>query len=474
MDHEDFRKHGHQLVDWMADYLDGVAELPVTPGIAPGEITSRLMPSAPEQGEPFARLFADFQSIIMPGMTHWNHPGWFAYFPGNNSPPSILAEMLTATLGAQCMSWATSPAATELEQVTLDWLRQMLSLPQNFAGVIQDTASTATLVALLTARERVSGYAAGQRGMADTARLTVYASAEAHSSVVKGVKLAGYGLDHLRVIPVDADYAMQPDRLAQAVTADLAAGFRPACVVATVGTTSSTAIDPLPAIVDICGRHGIWLHVDAAYAGTAAIVPELRHLFDGIERADSLVLNPHKWMLVNFDCSAYYVRDRDALLRTFQITPEYLRTSQDDSVVNYRDWGIQLGRRFRALKLWFVLRSYGVEGLRAVVRTHVSLARELADWIGRDADFELMAPVPFGLVCFRFCPRGVEEASLNEMNRQLLSRVNASRRVHLTHTELGGRFTIRLVVGQRQTQRSHVEQAWALIRREAEALTVSR
>jgi aromatic-L-amino-acid decarboxylase len=268
---------------------------------------------------------------------------------------------------------------------------------------------------------------------------------------------------------------MRPDALNEAVTADLAAGFHPACVVATVGTTSSTGIDPLPDVIEVCQRHGIWLHVDAAYAGTAAIVPELRPLFDGMDQADSLVLNPHKWMLVNFDCSAYYVRDQEALLRTFRITPEYLRTSQDEQVVNYRDWGIQLGRRFRALKLWFVLRSYGVEGLRAVVRTHVALARELADWIQGDPEFELMAPVPFGLICFRFTPTGVtEEVLINALNRELLSRVNASRKVHLTHTELGGRFVIRLVVGQRQTDRSHVEEAWSLIRQQAEALSLSR
>ena len=471
MQPDEFRQHAHELVDWMADYLDRVSELPVIPDVAPGDIARRLPSSPPEQGEPFAQLFADFQSIVLPGMTHWNHPGWFAYFPGNNSPPSILAEMLTATLGAQCMSWATSPAATELEQVTMDWLRQMLALPDTFIGVIQDTASTATLVALLSARERASGYGAGEHGMADAGRLTVYASAQAHSSVTKGVRLAGYGLDQLRLIPVDTAYAMRPDALADAVSADLASGFRPACVVATVGTTSSTAVDPLPAIGEVCRHHGIWLHVDAAYAGTAAIVPELRHYFNGMEQADSLVLNPHKWMLVNFDCSAYYVRDREALLRTFRITPEYLRTPQDQQVVNFRDWGIQLGRRFRALKVWFVLRSYGVEGLRALVRGHVALAQELAERIRESPDFELMAPVPFGLVCFRYHPSGVSDASaLDQLNRELLSRVNASGRVHLTHTELDGKFVIRMVIGQRLTGRRHMDEAWALIHRAGQEL----
>ena len=471
MQADEFRRHAHELVDWMADYLDGVSKLPVTPGVEPGDIARRLPLSPPEQGEPFGQLFADFQSIVLPGMTHWNHPGWFAYFPGNNSPPSILAEMLTATLGAQCMSWATSPAATELEQVTMDWLRQMLGLPETFVGVIQDTASTATLVALLSARERSSGYASGEQGMADVGRLTVYASAQTHSSVIKGVRLAGYGLDQLRLIPVDAAYAMRPEALAHAVSEDLASGLRPACVVATIGTTSSTAVDPLPAIGEVCRRHGTWLHVDAAYAGTAAIVPELRHYFDGLEQADSLVFNPHKWMLVNFDCSAYYVRDRQALLRTFSITPEYLRTAQDQQVVNFRDWGIQLGRRFRALKVWFVLRSYGVEGLRAMVRDHVALAQELAERIRRSSNFELMAPVPFGLVCFRFHPSSARDPLvLDQLNRELLRRVNASGRVHLTHTELDGRFVIRMVIGQRLTTRQHVDEAWELIRRAAREL----
>ena len=470
MQPDEFRRHAHELVDWMADYLDGVSKLPVTPGVEPGDIARRLPSSPPERGEPFGQLFADFQSIVMPGMTHWNHPGWFAYFPGNNSPPSILAEMLTATLGAQCMSWATSPAATELEQVTMDWLRQMLGLPETFVGVIQDTASTATLVALLSARERSSGYASGEHGMADAGRLTVYASAQAHSSVIKGVRLAGYGLDQLRLIPVDTNYAMRPDALADAISGDIASGLRPACVVATIGTTSSTAVDPLPAIGEVCRRHGIWLHVDAAYAGTAAIVPELRHYFDGLEQADSLVFNPHKWMLVNFDCSAYYVRDLQALLRTFSITPEYLRTAQDQQVVNFRDWGIQLGRRFRALKIWFVLRSYGVEGLRAMVRGHIALAQELAERIRRSSNFELMAPVPFGLVCFRFHPSARDPLVLDQLNRELLRRVNASGRVHLTHTELDERFVIRMVIGQRLTARQHVDEAWDLIQGAAREL----
>jgi aromatic-L-amino-acid/L-tryptophan decarboxylase len=469
MEPDDFRQHAHALVDWMADYIRDVGRLPVTPAVTPGDIRRQLPTAPPTSPEPFDRLFEDFQRLILPGMTHWNHPGWMAYFPGNTSPVSILGEMVTATMGAQCMSWATSPAATELEQIVMDWVRQMLGLPATFTGVIQDTASTATLVALLTARERATAYAAGTRGLTgDGPALTVYASREAHSSVDKAVKLAGYGLDNLRHIPTDRAFAIVPEELERTIEADRAAGLRPACVVASIGTTSSTAVDPVPAIAEICRRHGVWLHVDAAFAGTAALVPELRPYFAGVERADSFVFNPHKWMLTNFDCTAYYVRDTDALLRTFQASPEYLRTSHDPEVVNYRDWGIQLGRRFRALKLWFVIRSYGVEGLRAAVRKHVALAQQLAEWIRQRKDFELMAPVPFSLVCLRYKPPGKTDEELDEINRHVLEQVNAARHFHLTHTRLGGRYVIRVVVGQRTTSQEHVEAVWREIQEAAD------
>lgn len=471
MNADTFRRHGHELVDWLADYLTHVGELPITPDVRPGDIRRRLPAHPPEQGEPFDLMFRDFRELILPGMTHWNHPGWFAYFPGNNSPPSILGELLAVGLGAQCMSWATSPAATELEQVTMEWLRQMLGLPTEFVGSLQDTASTATLVALLSAREHATAGVSGARGLAGAkAPLTVYTSREAHSSVDKGVKLAGFGLDHLRHIPVDARFSLDPAGLESAIVADQEAGLTPACVVATIGTTSSTAIDPVATIAGICRRHRIWLHVDAAYAGSAAIVPELRHWFDGMELADSLVFNPHKWLLTNFDCTAYFVRDPEALLRTFQASPEYLRTKYDAEVVNYRDWGIQLGRKFRALKLWFVLRSYGVEGLREVIRGHVALAQELAGWVSRRSDFELMAPVPFGLVCFRYRPEGRTEEQLDALNQELMARANARRRFHLTHTRLAGRYVIRLVVGQRSTGRERVAEAWDAIQEEAAKL----
>ena len=467
---DEFRRRAHQLVDWMADYFQNVGELPITPDVHPGDIMRVLPEAAPDDAESFDRIWEDFQQLILPGMTHWNHPGWFAYFPANNSPPSVLAEMVTATLGAQCMSWATSPAATELEQITMTWLRQMLGLPEGFTGVIQDTASTATLVALLSARQRYQS----EPGDESSGRLTVYASTEAHSSVEKAVKLSGIGLEQFRRIAVDDEYAMRADLLAQAIQRDLGNGYRPACVVATAGTTSSTAIDPLSAVAEICDGRKVWLHVDAAYAGAAAIVPELRPLFAGIERADSIVFNPHKWMLVNFDCSAYFVRDTQALLRTFQITPEYLRTSQDAEVVNYRDWGIQLGRRFRALKLWFVIRQYGVNGLRDMIRHHVGLAHQLAGWIRETPGFEVVAPVRFGLVCFRYCPRaaaGLDSERLNDLNRRVLARVNAGRKVFLTHTMLGGNHVLRMAIGQRLTMRSHVELAWDLIQEAASSET---
>ncbi len=464
MDAEDFRAHAHRVADWMADYLRDVHRLPVQPDVRPGDLRRALPESAPEAGEPFKQILADFERLIVPGMTHWNHPGFFAYFPANNSPPSILAEMLTAAMGAQCMSWLTSPAATELEQVTMTWVARMLALPDGFTGVIHDTGSTSTLVALISARDR-----AAPSGSRPT-RLRIYASGEAHSSVAKGARLAGYGPDGLRSIATDSDFAMRPEALAAAIAEDRAARIVPACVVATVGTTSSTAMDPLRAIGEICRRHNVWLHVDAAWAGSAAILPELRPILDGIEHADSFFFNPHKWLFVNFDCSAYYVRDVDALLRSFALTPEYLRTAQDAEVANFRDWGIQLGRRFRALKLWFVLRSYGVAGLQAMLREHIALGHDFAGWVRAEPEYEVMAPSPVGLVCFRHRPARIanDEAALAGHNRAILERVNRTGRVFLTHTTLDGRYAIRLAVGQRCTRREHVAEAWRLVRAAAE------
>jgi len=465
MNQDEFKKFGYLFVDWVSDYLKEVGNYPVCPPLNPGEIKEKLPSSPPEKGESLAEIFHDFEKIILPGMTHWQHPGWFAYFPANNSPPSILAELLTAGLGAQCMIWKTSPAATELEEVVCDWLRQMLGLPPGLAGVIQDTASTSTLVALLTAREKATNYQANIKGLKQP--LCVYASEEAHSSVEKDVKIAGYGREALRYIPADEDYALIPSALEEGIIQDKAQGYQPACVVATLGTTSSGAVDPLAPIGRICQKYGLWFHVDAAYAGTAALLPEKRWMLEGIESVDSFVFNPHKWLLTNFDCSVYFVKDKEALIKTFEIHPEYLKTGVDAVVNNYRDWGIQLGRRFRALKLWFVLRYYGVSGLQKIIRKHIQLAQMFKEWLEADPRFEILAPVHFSLVCFRLND-GREEAELNELNRVFHQKINESGRIFLTHTSLRGKYTIRLVVGSRTTEEQHVREAWSIIRQAAD------
>lgn len=462
MDSDSFRRHGHQFIDWLADYFDHIENHPVRSSVRPGEIISRLPDLPPEAGESLESIFSDFERIIMPGMTHWQHPGWFAYFPANNSPVSVLAELLTAGLGAQCMIWQTSPAAAELEERVMQWLGGMLGLPVAWEGVIQDTASTATLCALLSAREVATAYESNDKGLQK--QLRVYASEETHSSIEKGVKIAGYGRENLQAIATGDDFAMIPSALEQAIEKDLLQGKLPACVVATLGTTSSMAMDPIEELARICRKFNIWLHVDAAFAGTAAIVPEYRGFMKGVEHADSFVFNPHKWMLTNFDCSAYFVKDAGRLIRTFEIHPEYLKTAADSQVKNYRDWGIQLGRRFRALKLWFVIRSYGVEGIRAMVRQHVELAQTFAGWIRADGQFELMAPVNLSLVCFRFNPGGMGEEALATKNKEILEKLNATGKVFLTHTSLKGRYAIRLSVGQRSTERRHVQLVWDLLK----------
>ena len=467
MDREEFRRAGHEFVDWIAEYMDNVESLPVLSPVKPGEIQAKLPLDPPQQGEPMDRIFSDFKSIILPGITHWQHPGWHAYFPGNNSPASVLGEFLTAGLGAICMNWQTSPAAAELENRVLEWLRGMLGLPDGLQGVIQDTASTATLCALISAREMATGFESNEKGLKRP--LTVYLSAQTHSSIEKGAKIAGYGRANLRFVDTNAAFAMIPEKLEEAVRRDEAAGRRPACVVATLGTTSSTAVDPLRAIGEIAARHGMWLHVDAAYAGTAALCPENRWMLDGAEFMDSFVFNPHKWMLTNFDCSVYYVKEPEYLVRAFEIQPEYLKTGVDPLVRNYRDWGIQLGRRFRALKLWFVIRSYGVEGLRAFVREHLRLAQMFAAWVESAPGFEVLAPVRFGVVCFRLND-GRGEDGLTALNKMLLERLNASGKVFLSHTLLNGKFTVRMVIGQRLTAERHVRAAWDLIHKTAAAL----
>jgi aromatic-L-amino-acid/L-tryptophan decarboxylase len=455
MDNADFRKYGHAFIDWLADYFEHIEDYPVMSSVAPGDILNKLPTGPPSHPESIETIFSDFQKVIMPGITHWQHPGWFAYFPANNSPASVLAEILTAGLGAQCMIWQTSPAAAELEERMMEWLRDMIGLPATMTGVIQDTASTATLCALLSAREKASGFRINQKGL--SMPLRVYASAETHSSIEKGVKIAGYGKENLVLIHTDENYAMCPDALRKAVKNDVEAGMRPACVVAALGTTSSMAMDPVDAIADICREHDIWLHVDAAFAGTAAVDPAHRWFMKGVEHADSFVFNPHKWMLTNFDCSAYFVKDADRLVETFSIQPEYLKTAADSRVKNYRDWGIQLGRRFRALKLWFVLRSYGTEGIRDMVNRHISLAENFSAWIDADGRFERLAPQHLSLVCFRYNPGGRSEEELTALNKHLLEKINASGDVFLTHTSLKGQYSLRLSVGQRTTEARHVD-----------------
>ena len=465
MDNETFRRYGHEFVDWLADYFENIEDYPVKSRVTPGEILSQIPLSPPKTGEDMSEIFRDFKEVVMPGITHWQHPGWFAYFPANNSPASVLAEMLTAGLGAQCMIWQTSPAASELEERMMEWLRDMIALPSGMSGVIQDTASTATLCALLTAREVKTDFRTNEEG--SSGDLRVYASSETHSSIEKGVKIAGYGKENLVYIDTDENFAMIPSLLQEAIESDIKSGKIPTCVVGTLGTTSSMGMDPLEEIGNICRKYNIWLHVDAAYAGTAALVPELRGFMKGAEMADSFVFNPHKWMLTNFDCSAYFVKDPEALVRTFEIHPEYLKTAADQKVKNYRDWGIQLGRRFRALKLWFVIRSYGLEGLQAMVKEHVGLTRQFLELLESDTRFEVLAPVQLTLVCFRYNPGGLDEETLEEVNRSLLEKVNGSGEVFLTHTTLKGRYAIRLSVGQRNTSLRQINKVWELISQHA-------
>lgn len=476
MDKESFRKYGHEIVDWIADYMDRIEDYPVLAQVEPGEILSRLPREAPKEAEGMETILEDFRKIILPGITHWQHPSFFAYFPANASEPSILAEFLTAALGAQCMIWQTSPAAAELEEAVMEWLRRMLGLPETFTGVIQDTASTSTLCALLCARERATDFAVNQSGLEQGRgrRLVIYTSEESHSSVEKGVKIAGFGKDHLRLIPTGENLAMLPKALETAIEKDKVEGHVPCCVVATVGTTSSTAMDPLLEIGAICQRHGTWFHVDAALAGTAVILPEMRHILKGIEFADSFVFNPHKWMFTNFDCSAYFCQDTDMLTSTFEVMPEYLKTDADQDVKNYRDWGIPLGRRFRALKLWFVLRSFGVRGLQDKVRGHMALTRELESWIQDHSEFEILAPVLLNLVCFRYHPsqRRFSEEELEAMNKGIMDDLNHSGEMFLTHTKLKGKFALRLCIGQTHTNRRHVEQAWERIQEVVKAKEV--
>jgi aromatic-L-amino-acid/L-tryptophan decarboxylase len=465
----EFRRYGRMVVDWIADYYENVEHYPVLAQVEPGEIRRMLPPAAPQQGEPFEDILSDMAKVILPGVTHWQSPNFFAFFPSNTSGPAILGDLLSSGLGVQGMLWATSPACTELETHVLDWLADLLGLPEKFkssssgGGVIQDSASSAAITALLAARERTTGYQFNENG--GDGRLVAYTSTQAHSSIEKGAKIAGYGRKNLHLVEVDDNFGMRADLLAAQIEADLAAGLQPAFVAATIGTTSSNGIDPLRAIGEICRKYNLWLHVDGAMAGTAALLPEYRHLFDGMELADSFCFNPHKWMFTNFDCDCFFVADRAGLIQTLSILPEYLRNQASDAgaVIDYRDWQLPLGRRFRSLKLWFVLRYYGSEGLQYHIRQHIQLAQAFAGWVAADPQFELVMQPPLNLVCFR-------HRAGDAFNQELLARLNASQALYLTHTILNEKYTLRMSIGQTNTKARHVQNAWKLIHETAAAL----
>ena len=463
---EQFRNYGYAVVDWIADYYSTIESLPVLSQVSPGDIRRSLPAEAPPQAEEFSAILCDIDKVIMPGVTHWQSPNFFAYFPANASGASILGDLLSSALGVQGMLWATSPACTELESHVLDWLVPMLGLPKKFlssdrgGGVIQDTASSSSLCAMLAARERATNYAGNRRGCQPG--LVAYTSSQAHSSIEKAAMVCGIGRDNLRLIDVDERFAMRPEALAAQIERDQKDGLTPFFVSATVGTTSSNALDPLPALAAICAKHNLWFHVDAAMSGTAALCPEFRYIQNGIDSADSYTFNPHKWMFTNFDCNCFYVADRKSLIDTLSILPEYLRNQATESgaVIDYRDWHIPLGRRFRALKLWFVIRYYGIEGLQFHVRRHVELAQQFLAWVQQDERFEVAAPAPLNLVCFRH--RGGDTS-----NEELMERLNRSGDLYLTHTRLDGKFTLRFCVGQTSTEARHVVRAWQRIREEA-------
>lgn len=454
---------GRAVLDWIAGYLESPERYPVVSRVTPGEVRGNLPASPPAEAEPLADVLRDFETTIVPGITHWNHPSFFAYFATSSSTPGILAEMLAATLDVKAMLWKTSPAATELEQVVTDWLRQMLGLGDGWFGMTTDTASISTMLALAAAREARPDLSIRERGMAgraDLAALRVYASEHAHSAADKAVIALGIGLDNLVHVPSDAQFRMRADLLEASIAQDRAKGFVPLACVATVGTTSTASIDPVPAIAEICRREDVWLHVDGAYGGVLAIVPEFRSVLDGVERADSLVVNPHKWMFTPFDCSVLLLKRPEVLRRAFSLVPEFLVTREQDDVVNYMDYGVQLGRRFRALKLWMVIRAFGVNGIVERLRAHRALALELADWIRAAPGWQLVAPVDFSLVCFRYAPRGTTETERDRINERIMHAINDSGQAYLSHTKLAGRFVLRFAIGNIRTEERHVAAAW--------------
>ena len=469
MDPDTFRREAHRLADWIADYLAGSRKYPVLSRVRPGDIAHALPTAPPAAGESFDAIFADFERVLLPGITHWNHPGFFAYFAITGSGPGVLGEFLSAALNVQAMLLRTSPAATELEEVVMSWLRQLIGLPPAFEGVIYDTASMSTLHALAAAREVAvpAVRAKGLAGRAGVPRLRVYCSDQTHSSIDKAVLLLGLGQESLRKIPSDDEFRMRVDALASAIREDRADGWLPIAAVATVGTTSSTSVDPVAEIGEICRRESMWLHVDAAYAGVAAMVPGYEAILRGAEQADSLVVNPHKWLFTPFDLSAFYCRRMDAVRSAFSLTPEYLKTVEAAPVRNLMDTGIQLGRRFRALKLWMVMRHFGVDGLRARLGEHMRLARLFASWVDESEEFERLAPVPFSVVCFRAVRKGLDEAAIERLNERLLETVNQDGEIFISHTKLHGRFALRLAIGNLHTTDADVARAWELLQARA-------
>jgi len=468
----DFRKHGHAVIDWIADYLEKPDKWPVLPAVRPGDLRAVLPESPPASGEKMETILEDFQKLIVPATTHWNHPAFMAYFANSSTGAGILGEALTAALNVNAMLWRTGPAATELELLTLDWFRQMLGLPAGLFGVIGDTASSNTLYALAAAREMHPELRIREQGMAARDALppvSIYCSEEAHSSVDKAVMTLGFGLSSLKKVPTDERLRMRPNALAAAVERDRQSGSIPLAVVATVGTTSTTAIDPVPAIADICGREKMWLHVDASYGGTAAILPEMRHILAGCDRADSLVVNPHKWLFTPMDCSVLYTSRPDLLKRAFQYIPDYLVVNDGKDVVNLMDYGVSLGRRFRALKLWFVIRNFGVEGLASLIREHIRIARLLSDWIDADAELERMADVNFSTVVFRHRGSRLPEERLEEHNTRILAAVNATREIYLSHTRVRGSYALRIAIGNIHTTEAYVRRALDLVKEAAKA-----
>jgi aromatic-L-amino-acid decarboxylase len=469
---DEFRRQARRVIQWIGDYLEHPERFPVVPRVVPGEIAGSIPTEPPVEAESLDVVLDDFERLIVPGVTHWNHPGFFAYFAISASAPGILAEMLISALNVNAMLWKTSPAATELELRTLDWLRQLLGLGSDWFGLINDTASISTLLALAAAREAKPELAIRERGMAgraDLPRLRVYTSAHAHSSVDKAAITLGFGHENVVHIDTDDSFRLRVDALEDAVRADRALGYLPLAPVATVGTTSTTSIDPVPAIAAVCAREGMWLHVDGSYGGVAAVVPEMRHVLAGVELADSLVVNPHKWLFTPIDLSAMFTRRPDVLKRAFSLVPEYLVTREQSDVVNLMDYGVQLGRRFRALKLWMVVRAFGADGLAARLRQQMAMARDFAAWVDEDPEWERVAPVPFSLVCFRYAPAGTTEAERESLNSAILDRVNRTGKAYLSHTKLDGRYVLRLAIGNMRTEPRHVRDAWRLLREAAAA-----